>query len=139
METITDRILGNIVIYKDYIRKLTNDQDEIIFKQSNTKLPGYADRNIGVCLFNKKIMVAIALNYNTKKDNDKTVKSVIRQRLHTILKNSFDINPEDDGFTYVPIEYSNLLWKDFWTFRNLHGMLDPTYSQMAINSLNGRA
>lgn len=137
MEKFNDKILGDIVLYKDYIKRHVNQDDgSIEFKQSNTKLPGFGSRTVGICKFKDKIMAAVAINYNPNKNDDKAAKYTIKQRLHNILSNDFDINPTDDGFTYVPIEYTNLLWKDPHTYRNLHGMIDPTYGQMLIKSLN---
>ena len=134
MEKFEDKILGTIVVYKDYIKRLIDDEGEEYFKQSNTRLPSYGLRSVGLCKFNRKILAAVAINYD-KKNDERAVKFTIKQRLHTILKNDFDINPEDDGFTYVPEEYTNLLWKDSYTYRNLHGMIDPSYGQMIIKNL----
>lgn len=140
MERFNDKILGDVVLYKDFIKKSGfDDHGRPTYKQSNTKLQGYGSRTVGICKFNNKYMVAVAINYNPAKDDEKVVKYTIKQRLHTILQNDFDILPQDDGFTYVPQEWSSLLWKDPDTYSILHGIIDPSYGQIIIKDLNAQS
>lgn len=138
METVTDRILGRIEIYRDFIKRDDNRNNGTVgFKQSNTYRPGYGARTVGMCKYQDKYLVAVAINYSPNKSDDRVAKITIKQRLHTILDNDFDIHPTDDGFTYVPVEYLDNLWKDEHTYNILHGMIHPTYGNMIVKELQG--
>jgi len=139
MKKFNDKILGDVILYKDYIKMVGVDDYGQIYRQSNTKLQGYGDRTVAICKFTGKLLVAVAINYNPTPDSDKSVVYPLKHRLHTILQRQFDILPEDNGFTYVPEEWASLLWKDRHTYGILHGMLDPGYAQMIIKELNAVA
>lgn len=135
MEKFNSRAVGSFIIWKDYI-KFTHKADDVIYKQSNTKLAQYMDRHVGLAVIKNNILVSVAVSNNlNKKENDKTAKNVIEQRFIKLISKDYNIDVEDKGITYVPKEMIDMLWKDQYTYKNLYGAMDPTYINMAIKSV----
>ena len=136
MEKYNSRVLGFFVIWKDYVRFSLRSDGEQTFKQSNTKMEGYIDRHIGLSVVDSKVLISVAVsNASNKKENSRTAKNVIEQRMINIINKDYNIDPGDRGVTYLPKELIDMLWKDPYTYNNLFGSVDPTYIGMAIKSV----
>ncbi len=136
MDTHNSRVIGKFVIWKDFIKFSPKPDGTAAYKQSNTKLPGYLERYIGLSVVSNNILVSVAVsNSANKKESDKTAKNVIEQRMINLLKKDNNIDADDKGITYVPQEMMDMLWKDSYVYSNLYGMVDPTYVNMAVKSI----
>lgn len=136
MDSVTDKVLGKVVLFKDFVKRVNDNLGNITYKQSNSCLNGYYPRTVGICKYQGNILVAVAIDStNNNKSNDRAARFVIKNRLEKILANDWDILPEEDGYTYVPEEYRSLLWDDPYTFKNLHGAIEPSLGLAALKSL----
>lgn len=138
MEIIRDNIFTKFIVYKDFVKKQYDKEGDPVYKQSNTRLPGYLPRSVGIAFINGHILIATIIDHKDK-NNDKAARVMIRNKLVSIVENDFDIVDSNNhlmpGVTQVPFEYTDSLWRDKYTYNNISGNIDPTYCNMAMNSI----
>lgn len=139
MEIVKDNTLTKFVTYKDFIKKQYDKEGNPVFKQSNTRLAGYLSRSVGIAISNGRVIVASIIDHKDR-NNDKAAKVMLRNKLVSVVDNDYDIvdsnNQLIQGVTQVPFEFLDLLWRDKDTYHNINGLIDPTYCNMSLNSIN---
>ena len=133
MKKINSKV-GSIFTWYDFIRPRKDKSTGILtYSQSNTQVDKYSQRYIGLHIdYNDNIYVAVAVN--KKNDPGNWWKFILESRIDKIKRSGGDVGPEDKGVTMVPFRYSDLLYKDQYTYLNLYGAIDSTYLSMAIKS-----
>lgn len=139
MEIVKDNILNKFVTYKDFIKKQYDKDGNPVYKQSNTRLAGYLSRSVGIAISDNKVLVASIIDHKDR-NNDKAAKVMLRNKLVSVVENDYDIvdstNQIIQGVTQVPFEFIDYLWRDKDTYNNINGLIDPTYCNMSLNSIN---
>lgn len=137
MKTCKSKV-GQIAIWSDFVKPKKNMATGAInYLQSNTKLEGYSQRYIGLYVaHNNDIYIGVALNKNEEKkpDHPNWFRFIIENRIFNMLTNKGNVDPESRGSTMVPMNYKDLLTKDYYAYSVLYGPLDPEYVEMAINT-----
>lgn len=129
--------IGDIIYWEDFVKLIPGEENNHTYDQSNTKMPGYHSRSIGLYKHEKDFYLAVAVSNNSAKTLPaKIAKGMINNRFRTILPKDRNIDPSDIGTTMVPLSYLSLLYKDPCTYSNLFGPIDATMLDMALRLID---
>ncbi len=140
MKKINIPDIGHVVYWEDFIKLSPPDEYSVIkYEQSNTRLPNYHQRVIGLYLREGIYYVSVAVSHSPSKNlPSKVSKGMINTRLRSILSKNDNIDVTDMGSTLVPKSYLSLLYKDPAAYNYLYGPMDPTMLDMSIKVMESQ-
>jgi hypothetical protein len=138
MKKVTVKDLGKIVYWEDFIKvSREEDSEDLRYDQSNTPIPGYHKRILGLLRRDDRYFIAVALSPKKGKGQPsaRAGRGVINQRLRDLLSREGDVNVSDKGVTMIPEVYKDFLYKDMYTTNNLYGSIEPTILDIVLRML----